>query len=97
MVTKKEVLKKLDEVIDPELGINIVDLGLVYGIEIKKKNVKVKMTFTTPFCPLGEYLVDQVKEKIKTIKNVENVDVELVFDQPWSYERMSKKARDLFL
>ena len=96
MVTKTAVIKKLKEVIDPELGINLVDLGLIYSVIIKGKNVVIKMTFTTPACPLGGYLIDQVKEKTGSIEGVKNVNVELVWDPPWTYERMNKKIRELF-
>ena len=97
MATKKQVFKKLEEVIDPEIGINLVDLGLIYDVLVKNgKNAIVKMTFTTPACPLGGYLIDQVKEKVGAIKGIETVDVEMVWDPPWTIERMNKKVRDLF-
>lgn len=96
MVTKNAIIKKIKEVLDPELGINIVDLGLIYGIDIKNKNVVIRMTFTTPACPLGGYLIDQVREHVSSLNDVENVEVILVWDPPWSYEKMNKKVRMIF-
>ena len=93
MVKEEEVWKALREVDDPEVGINMVDLGLIYGIEINKGKVKVRMTFTTPLCPLGGLLVENVKERLKKVKGVKDVEVELVFDEPWTPERMSEDAR----
>lgn len=95
MVSKTEVMKKIEDVIDPELGVNIVDLGLIYGVEIKGKNVLVKMTFTTPACPLGGYLIQNVKDKVGEIEGIKTVEVEMVWDPPWTPERMNKKVRDL--
>jgi metal-sulfur cluster biosynthetic enzyme len=93
MLNKKEVIKVLKEVVDPELGLNVVDLGLIYDIKIEGKNVFVKMTLTSPFCPMSQLLVKEVENKIKTL-NAKNVKVEVVFEPAWSPERMSKKARE---
>lgn len=98
MLTKKEILAKLSEVIDPEIGINIVDMGLIYGVDVKKKKGKepqkayVKMTFTTPACPLINVLMHQVKEKLEEFKDLD-VEINIVFDPPWKPEMMSKKAK----
>ncbi|MCD6403843.1 aromatic ring hydroxylase [Nanoarchaeota archaeon] len=93
MVEKEEVLEALKEVIDPELGINIVDLGLICDVEIEKGYVRIRMTFTTPFCPLAGMFLEQIKNKVLELKGVKDVDVELTFDEPWSPERMSEDAR----
>lgn len=91
---KKIVLKKLSEVIDPELGIDIVSLGLVYGIKSdkKKRKVDVKITFTTPACPLLGFVLDSVKRKLEEIKGWDFY-VDVVWDPPWSPERMKPEAR----
>lgn len=94
MITKKSVMNALKEVIDPEIGISVIDLGLIYNVKLNKDKVKIKMTLTTPLCPLSNFLVRSVEEKIKSL-GVKNVEVELVFDPPWSPERMSKKAKKL--
>ena len=93
MVTKKEILEKLEKVMDPELGINIVDLGLVYEIEVLgKDNAFVKMTFTTPACPLLNMILEDVKSKLDELKDVD-IEVKVVFDPPWTPDRMSEKAK----
>jgi len=90
--TGEEVREKLREVMDPELGVNIVDLGLIYGVEVKGSSVTVKMTFTTPACPLLNFLVQNVESKVKEL-GLEDVRVELVWDPPWTPERMSPEAK----
>lgn len=97
MVTKEEVLKRLGEVMDPELGISIVDLGLIYKIEKKEKKggreqFYIEMTFTTPMCPLVNYMLDDLKKRLDGIKGAD-FDVRVVFDPPWTPERMSAKAK----
>ena len=82
MVTKEEVEDALKQVEDPELGIDIWTLGLIYGINIEDNKIKIKMTFTTPMCPYGPILVDEVKTKLEA-KGAKEVDVEIVFEPPW--------------
>ncbi|MCC7415572.1 MAG: metal-sulfur cluster assembly factor [Acidobacteria bacterium] len=92
-ITEDAVREALREVIDPELGINIVDLGLVYGIEIDGARVCVNMTMTSPACPLGGYLKDLVDSTLKwRVGGVEEVDINLVWDPPWDPDRMSEAA-----
>jgi metal-sulfur cluster biosynthetic enzyme len=93
MVTKAEILKVLKKCYDPEIPVNIVDLGLVYGISIKKGNVKIKLGLTSPYCPMGNMLAEEVKDKVKKIKGVKKVDVELVLEPKWTPERMEEKVR----
>jgi metal-sulfur cluster biosynthetic enzyme len=93
-VTDTDVRNALREVIDPELGINIVDLGLVYGIEIRDADVDVTMTMTTPACPLRDYLQDLVESAIVSrVVGVEHVTVTVVDDPPWTEDLMSDGAR----
>lgn len=92
MVTKKQIYDKLSEVIDPELGVNIVDLGLIYEVKVKEKNAYIKMTFTTPACPLINVMLAQVEQKLNEIENAD-IEVSIVFDPPWTPEKMSDKAR----
>ncbi len=95
MITKKEILKKLEEVIDPELGISIVDLGLVYDVVVKKSNeVKIIMTLTTIGCPLISVIESDIKNKLEELGvKQEKITVDLTFDPPWSMEKMSAKAK----
>jgi len=94
---KEEVIKVLKQIYDPEIPVNIYDLGLIYGVEVdENRNVKIKMTLTTSACPLMGILVYRVEEMVKqNIPNVGNVDVELVWDPPWTPERISPEGRKL--
>lgn len=95
MVTQEEVLDKLKLCIDPELGINIVDLGLIYSIIIDQSYVNVQMTLTTPGCPLDAYFVQDITTKLKSHKGISDVSVEFTFDPPWTPSKMSGESRDL--
>ncbi|MEM7821727.1 MAG: metal-sulfur cluster assembly factor [Candidatus Aenigmatarchaeota archaeon] len=92
MVTEKQVLTALKECFDPELSINIVDLGLIYDVKVNDGNVKIEMVLTSPGCPMRFFIIEDVKEKISKIKGVKKVDVELV-SRPWSIDRVSKKVK----
>ena len=96
-MTKEKILQSLKQINDPELGINIVNLGLIYKIDIdqKKKTVKVVMTLTTPFCPFNNYLLEQVKKILKDL-NFNKVDLKLSFDPPWNPKMMSPKLKKKF-
>ncbi|MDO8554755.1 MAG: metal-sulfur cluster assembly factor [Candidatus Micrarchaeota archaeon] len=101
MTTKEEVLEKLSLVEDPEIGINIVDLGLVYEVTINarsdgKEIVNIKMTLTTPACPLLGHILAEIQEKVKTINNIEEVNTDIVWDPPWNPEMMSERAKLAF-
>ncbi len=85
-------MKKLAEVIDPELGISIVDMGFIYQIEISDKKVKILMTLTTTGCPLFSMIENDIKTKIREL-GASEVEIELTFDPPWSMDRMTKKGR----
>ena len=98
MVEKEEILEKLAQVIDPELGLNIVDLGLIYEIDIKEKEkdelqkVFIKMTFTTPACPLMGEMIEEVKRRLDELPELD-IEVSIVFDPLWTPEMMSEKAK----
>ncbi|BCJ31675.1 metal-sulfur cluster assembly factor [Actinocatenispora sera] len=83
----------LREVIDPELGVNIVDLGLVYGIRVADGLARIRMTLTTPGCPLGAYLDDEVRACLWAAPGVADVEVQVVWDPPWRPEMMSDRAK----
>ncbi len=83
---------------DPEIPVNIVDLGLIYGVESKKEenglyNVKVKMTLTAPGCGMGNILIEDIKRSVKKLPEVEDVEVEIMFDPPWTPDMMSDEAK----
>jgi len=92
-LTKEEILKVLKNVIDPEIGINIVDLGFIYGIDIKGKKIHIKMTLTTPGCPMHSMFVHEVEQALKAVFDKVEVKVELVFDPPWTPDKMSNEAK----
>ena len=83
MVTKKQVEEALKRVMDPELMMDIVTLELVYKIAVESDHVDIDMTFTTPLCPYGQQLVDEVKAAVVDIKGIKTVEVNVVFDPPW--------------
>lgn len=95
-VTKTAIKRKLYEVLDPELSISIVDLGLVYDIKVEKSKIKIIMTLTTTGCPLISMIEDDIKNKLKEIGLKEKeIIIDLTFDPPWKMEMMSKKAKAL--
>jgi FeS assembly SUF system protein len=92
-VKPEDVLEVLREVYDPEIPVNVVDLGLVYGIDIQPERIDVKMTLTALGCPLaGEFMTD-VRDHLLSLSGVKDAGVELVYDPPWTPERMSEEAR----
>ncbi len=84
MPTKEDVMNILKDVVDPEIGIDIVTLELIYSVNVSKDGkVGIKMTFTTPMCPYEPMLVEEIKAKVSEINNVKEVNVDVVFDPPW--------------
>ena len=83
----------LRSVYDPEIPVNLLDLGLVYGVSIEGSVVRVRMTLTAPGCGMGPVLVDDVKYRVGMVPGVGDVEVDLVFDPPWSREMMSEEAQ----
>ncbi len=93
MVDIETVRNKLRECYDPEIPINILDLGLVYDIQVQEDTVHIQMTLTAPHCPLAGVLAEEVKQKLSEIEGVKNVEVELVWDPPWTPERISEEVK----
>ena len=93
MIKEEAVIEGLKKCYDPEIPVNIYDLGLVYKLEIKDNDVNILMTLTSPFCPVIDYLLDQIKEEIKK-KGAENVNIDLTFDPPWNKDMMSEAAKE---
>lgn len=93
-LSKEIILEKLKEVVDPEIGIDVVNLGLIYELDIRPDNtVYVKMTMTTPGCPLTMWLLKAVEEKVLEIPGVKDAEIELTFDPPWTPERISEEYK----
>ncbi|HEU0168114.1 MAG TPA: metal-sulfur cluster assembly factor [Chloroflexota bacterium] len=94
LINEAAVLEALKEVIDPELGINVVDLGLIYDIAIDGSDVLITMTLTTPGCPLHESIAEAVDEVVRLmVPGAGAVEVELVWDPPWTPDRISEQGR----
>jgi len=93
MVEEEEVLEALTNVIDPELGLDFVELGLVYGVEIDGGTVHITFTLTTPACPIGPQVSEQMEEFVGEIEGVEKVVPTMVFSPPWTPDRMSEDAK----
>ena len=94
MNLKEKVIEEIKKIYDPEIPVNIYELGLIYDIKTDdKNNVKVNMTLTTPNCPVAESLPKEVKDSIMEIKEVNKVDLELVWDPPWDKSMMSEAAK----
>ena len=93
-VNEDQVRDSLKQCMDPEVPLSIVDMGLIYGIDVTENNdVNIKMTMTTKGCPLHETMVDDVKRYAKKVSGVNNVDVEIVWEPPWTMDKMSDEAK----
>ena len=98
-ISEDQVREELKKVIDPELFINIIDLGLIYVVDIEdgeegKKNIKIDMTMTSPMCPAGPQLIANSKQVVMQLDEVADVEIKIVMDPPWSPDRMTDDARD---
>ena len=97
-VNEETVREALKQVIDPELFINIIDLGLVYVVQVEeaadKSNVKIDMTMTSPACPAGPQLIAQSKSVVGALEGVDQVEIKIVMTPPWTPDRMTEDARD---
>ncbi len=98
MLSEETILAAMRQVRDPELMVNLVDLGLVYGIDVEeaegKSNVKILMTMTTPACPFGPQLIRDVKDTVAGLPGAGAVEVQITLSPPWTPDRMTEEARD---
>ena len=100
-LSEDSVREQLKQVIDPELFVNIVDLGLIYTVDLQdaaeaenQKNVRIEMTMTSPACPAGPQLLANSRDVVKRLEGVHDVEVKLVMDPPWTPDRMTEDAKD---
>jgi metal-sulfur cluster biosynthetic enzyme len=93
LVTEDDVMDALSNVIDPELGLDFVELGLIYGVEVENGEVRVTFTLTTPGCPIGPQVSEQIEEFVGELEGVRLVSSQMVFTPPWSPEMMSEDAK----
>lgn len=94
MVTEETVFEAVKEIIDPEVGINIVDMGLIYGVDINEDTVDITMTLTSPGCPAGGQLVNGTQHVTQQLEGVDEVNVNVVWTPRWTPEMMSEEAKD---
>jgi metal-sulfur cluster biosynthetic enzyme len=93
MVTNEDIYSQLRKVLDPELKINVVDLGLVYAAKTDGKNIELLMTLTFPGCPLGSIIHKEIKEKLGAIKGIGKIDLKITFDPPWDLSKISAEGK----
>ena len=94
MELKDQIIAEIKKIYDPEIPINIYELGLIYDIKVENKNTaKVKMTLTSPNCPVAESLPKEVKDSIMQVEGIDKVDLDLVWDPPWDKTMMSESAK----
>ena len=93
LLNEKLIYEALRDVYDPEIPVNIVDLGLVYGVDIEESDVKVKMTLTFAGCGMGPYIAQQAEWRIAEIDDVDDVEVDIVFEPPWNPEMISDEGK----
>ena len=93
VVTKEEVMEALHDVFDPEIPVNVVDLGLIYGCDVEDNNVTVEMPLTFAGCGMGPYIAQQAEWRIAEIEAVEDVNVEMVFDPPWNPDLITEEGK----
>jgi metal-sulfur cluster biosynthetic enzyme len=91
------VWSALEEIDDPEMPVNLVDLGLIYGLEVGEGTVRVRLTFTAMGCPASEMIVDDIRERLLRESGVEDVQIDVVWDPPWSSARLTAHGREALL
>ena len=92
-VTREVILEALKDVFDPEIPVNVVDLGLIYGIEVTDRDVDIKMTLTFAGCGMGPYIAQQAEWRIAEVEGVEDINVEMVYDPPWTPDLINEDGK----
>lgn len=93
MVTKDDVMNVLKQCYDPEIPVNVVDLGLIYGVDVEGDTVNIEMTLTARGCPMHSLIARDVKQKVETLAGVKQANVRVVWDPPWTPDRLSEEAK----
>ena len=93
MEIKDKIIDEIRKIYDPELPVNIYDLGLIYDVQVDEKKAKIKMTLTSPNCPVAESLPNSVKNNILKIDEINEVELKLVWDPPWTKDKMTEAAK----
>lgn len=94
MISKKNIEEVLKQIPDPEIGVSLWDMGLIYNIGIKNGSVEILMTLTTIGCPLFHLIAEPIRKEVGKLKGVKEVNIELTFEPPWSTDRLSKDAKE---
>ena len=94
-ITKEKVMEALSQVYDLEIGFDIVSLGLIYAVEVEDSDVRIKMTMTTPMCPLAGLMLEDARRKVSEIEGIKDVKMELTFDPPWTPEMANDDVRKI--
>ena len=95
IITREVVLEALKDVYDPEIPVNVVDLGLIYGVEVDDGDVEIKMTLTFAGCGMGPYIAQQAEWRIAEIEGVDDINVELVWDPPWTPDQITEEGKKM--
>ena len=94
LTVEEKIVKMLRTVYDPEIPVNVYDLGLIYSVEVDdEKNVHIEMTLTAPNCPAADFIIEDVRMKVESIDDVKSVDIQLVFEPEWDKDMMSEEAK----
>lgn len=94
MVTPEQIYERLKKVMDPELHINIVDLGLIYDVKTEGGNANILMTLTFPGCPLGAVIHKEINKKLSSIPSIKKINIQITFDPPWDFSKVSEEAKE---
>ena len=90
---EEEVLRMLKTVFDPEIPVNVYDLGLIYGVDINGSKCDITMTLTAPSCPAGDFIVEDIRQKVGSVDGIDEVNVQIVFEPEWTKDMMSEEAK----
>ncbi len=90
---EEQILRMIKTVFDPEIPVNIYDLGLIYGIDINDRVCTITMTLTAPSCPAGDFLVEDIRQKVSSVEGIDTVNVNIVFEPEWTKDMMSEEAK----
>ena len=93
MELKEKIIDEIKKIYDPELPVNIYDLGLIYDVKVEENKAKIKMTLTAPGCGMGDMIASEVKQKIEGVPGTQQVSVELVWDPPWDKDMVTEAAK----
>lgn len=94
LATEEKIVQYLKTVFDPEIPVNIYDLGLIYNIDVQEGGrLEIEMTLTAPSCPAADFLMEDIRQKMKSIDGIEEVEIKLVFEPEWTKDRMSEEAK----